>query len=62
MTKILCDFCGGEVRASGFGYEITLGYKRTPSTMAGDHYDLCNDCKQDLLEWIMAKKKEREHE
>lgn len=62
MTKVLCDFCGKELSKGFLEYEVTLTLKNTLSNLAGDRYDLCNECKKSMVEWITAKKKEREHE
>ena len=56
MTKTICDVCGKEISAIKSACRIE-DYKFCISSF-GRIWDICNDCRQELNEWLKRKSQE----
>jgi len=59
MTKTICDICGKEMPASII--EPIRNYNFCISSH-GKVWDVCNECREALNEWIKCRKAESEDE
>ena len=57
MTKILCDICGKEM-PSGILTKPIADY-RFAIVSHGKAWNICNDCREELSEWIKDRKAEK---
>ena len=57
MTKICCDICGKEMSSSMIRPTIELKFC---ISSFGRVWDICNDCRNDLNEFIKKHKEEKD--
>ena len=57
MTKIICDICGKEMPLEAL--RIPIANHRFAIMSHGKEWDICNDCREKLNEWIKERKVEK---
>ena len=58
MRKTVCDICGKEMPTANFGDAI--GNLNFCISSHGKIWDICNECRNDLNEWMKKRKAESE--
>ncbi len=62
--KIVCDRCGSEIKIQpsfvNTKFPIVIVHASVKETLLGDFYDfdLCDKCKEDLVDWIRKGKEQ----
>ena len=56
MIKTYCDICGKDITEEGYS-TLTIDYveRNEPSPKGPDEFDICTDCKNELIYQIFKK-------